>query len=340
MLLTPPEARRLFECCAEKGFGLLAVNADSPAAVYDCLKAAKESDAPIIIETSLRQLSGISFGAGDPIRGMALYISRLHILAASEEFSGVSVIYHTDHIRGPGTEDILTRAIEGLPFTAEGTTVRLSPSSISVDASQLSEEENISLICGLIETSEKCGRAVTLEMEAGLDRGYTPPEETERLVMGVERPHPGYIALFAPGLGNRHGYSESGYPDFRPALIGENALFLERLTGRKIGIVLHGSSGLSDNQIREAVRYGLTKMNVSTNATLIRSQAAQEYYEKNRGRLVPGQEDYTQAASDNGIARYVSGRFVPEIVRLIKLLGCAGEGSAFMRTLRKQRARP
>jgi fructose/tagatose bisphosphate aldolase len=335
MLLTPPEARKLFEYCIERGCGLLAINVDSPAAVYDCVKAAKESDAPIIIETSRRQLMGISFGAGDPLRGMALYLARIHILAGSDEFSDVPVVYHTDHIRGPDTGDILMRAIEGLGFTAGGCSVRLSPSSISLDASELTEDENITLICSLIETAKKCGRPLTIEMESGLDRGYTPPEEIERLVSGVERPYPGYIALFAPGLGTRHGYSREGYPDFRPELVKRNMDLLERLTGRRIGIVLHGSSGVSDDQIRQAVENGLTKMNVSTNATVIRSQAAQKYYEEKKERLVPGLDDFVRTASDNGVARYVSDRFVPEIQRLIRILGCAGEGSAFMRSLQK-----
>jgi fructose-bisphosphate aldolase class II len=336
VLLTPPQARELIAYCIERRFALLAVNADSPAAVFDCLKAAKRTDSPIIIETSLRQLQGISFGAGDPVCGMTLYIARLNILAGSEEFYGVPVVYHTDHIRGPNTQDILTRAIEGLPFAVDKETVRLSPSSISVDASQLSEEENVSLLCGLIETSKRSGRPVTLEMEAGLDRGYTPSEEIERLVLGVEQKHPGYIALFAPGLGNRHGYSAKGYPDFRPENIKESAGLLERLTGRKIGIVLHGSSGLSDDQIREAVKSGLTKMNVSTNATIIRSRAAREYYETNAERLRPNHEDFIQTAIDNGVGSFVSGRFVPAIEHLLDLLGSAGKASGFMEGLKKE----
>ncbi|MBN2324277.1 MAG: class II fructose-bisphosphate aldolase [Spirochaetes bacterium] len=336
MLLTSPQARELIAYSIDRRFAMLAVNADSPSAVFDCLKAAKRTDSPIIIETSLRQLQGISFGAGDPVRGMALYIAHLNILAGSEEFFTVPVVYHTDHIRGPDTQTILKRAIEGLPFTADKETVRLSPSSISVDASQLSEEENVSLLCRLIETSKKSKRPVTLEMEAGLDRGYTPPEETERLVHGVEQKHPGYIALFAPGLGNRHGYSEGGYPDFRPEHIGKNAALLERLTGRKIGIVLHGSSGLSDDQIREAVKSGLTKMNVSTNATIIRSRAAREYYEKNAERLRPDNEDFIQTAIDNGVGSFVSGRFVPAIEHLLDLLGSAGKAGGFMEGLKNK----
>ena len=101
-------------------------------------------------------------------------------------------------------------------------------------------------------------------MEAGLDGGLTTAEETKELIMGVEEKHPGYIALFAPGLGNRHGYSKDGYPGFKPENVSDSAAVVKELTGRDIGIVLHGSSGLADEQVRAAVIHGLTKMNWST----------------------------------------------------------------------------
>ena len=335
MLLTPTQSRKLFELCIDEKCALLAVNVDSPAAIYDCIMAAKELDAPIILETSLWQLEGISFGAGDPIRGLALYCAHINLVANSEEFIDIPVLYHTDHIRGLQLKEILKSAISGLPFTVGDTTLLLSPSSISVDASGLTEDENIALICSLIETSKECGRPITLEMEAGLDSGYTPPEETEKLVMGVEKKHPGYLALFAPGLGNRHGYSREGYPDFRPKNVEENARLLERLTGRKIGIVLHGSSGLADDQIRQAVSCGLTKMNWSTNGTIIRSSAAREYYETHKQKMNPDHSDFKKYAMDNGVGRYVSAKYVPVIKKLITLLGGSGKASGFMKSLGK-----
>jgi fructose-bisphosphate aldolase class II len=340
MLLTPVQARTLFEYCVREKFAVLAVNADSPAALYDCLTAARNLGAPIMIETSQWQLEGISFGAGDPGRGLALYFAHLSLLASSEEFAHVPVALHTDHIRGPRTREILQQAVEGYPFLAAaapagataagnvtaGPAVRLSPSSISLDASKLTPEENIELMCSLIETAKACGRPVTLEMEAGLDSGYTTPEEVEKLVMGVEGRYPGYLALFAPGLGNRHGFSKDGYPDFRPETVEANAKLVRRLTGRPVGIVLHGSSGLSEEQVRRAVAHGLTKMNWSTDGLILRSAAAREYYETHRKQLVPGHGEFKETSMDNGVGLFVSERFVPRIESLIRLLG--GEGMA------------
>lgn len=53
MLLSPEQTRALYQHAATTRYAVLAVNADSPAAIVDCLIAARECDAPIIIETSL-----------------------------------------------------------------------------------------------------------------------------------------------------------------------------------------------------------------------------------------------------------------------------------------------
>ena len=51
----------------------------------------QDLDAPIIIETSLWQLEGISFRAGDPHRGLAIYYAHINLLANSKEFEQIPV---------------------------------------------------------------------------------------------------------------------------------------------------------------------------------------------------------------------------------------------------------
>ncbi|MGB0579211.1 MAG: class II fructose-bisphosphate aldolase, partial [Limisphaerales bacterium] len=131
MLLSPQQTRLLYQHAVDNHYAILAVNADSPAAITDCLVAAAACDAPIIIETSLWQLTGHSFGAGDPLLGIDRYLSDLRTLANSERFENVPVIYHTDHIKGPQTLDILRHAM------------RAGASSISLDSSELTAEDNI-----------------------------------------------------------------------------------------------------------------------------------------------------------------------------------------------------
>ncbi len=333
MLLTPLEARKLISFCIDERCAMLAVNVDNPSVIHDCFKAAKEMDAPIIIETSRWQLEGISFGAGDPIRGIAVCIAQINIFADSKEFREIPVLYHTDHINGPDALNILSTAVKGIPFTIDGKTVHLTPSSICVDASRLSMEENTMRTNALIETSKKHDQPLTLEMEAGIDTGYTAPEVVKKLVTEVEQKHPGYLYLFAPGLGNRHGYSLEGYPDFRPENIEKSAALLKNLTGRNIGIALHGSSGLSETQLREAVRHGLTKVNWSTNNIILRSSAAREYYSVYGEKMDPKYPGFKKMATDNGVGQYVSSKFIPAVRNLITVLNSAGKAGKFVKTL-------
>jgi fructose-bisphosphate aldolase, class II len=333
MLLAPGQVKKLIAYAIEKKFALFAVNADSPAAIHDCLKAAKGAKAPIFIETSMWQLEGISFGAGDPIRGIAQYIAHISLLANSDEFKEVPVVYHTDHIKGPQTEEILVKATEGLPIRGFGQEMLLSPSSISLDAAALAPEENVRILSKIIEASKACGREINLEMEAGVDNGLTSDEEVEALIMGVEKVHPGYISLFAPGLGNQHGFSEGGYPGFSPENITKAAALLKKLTGRPIGVVLHGASGLNDDQVREAVACGLTKMNWSTDGLIARSSKALEYYHKFEKELVPGHAEFKDKAMDNGPGQYVSESLVPLLEQKLDLLNATGMAPEFMASI-------
>ena len=95
MLLNPLQARELFLHALKNRYAILAVNADSPAAIGDCLESAGLCKAPIIIETSLWQLRGTSFGRGDAVLGLARYLADLSVLASSDRFAEIPVIFHT-----------------------------------------------------------------------------------------------------------------------------------------------------------------------------------------------------------------------------------------------------
>ncbi len=122
MLCTPLQSRIVFQHALQHEYAILAINADSHAAIVDCLVAADLVGAPVIIETSLWQLKGRSFGADDAVMGLARYISSLMILANSDRFKHIPVIFHTDHIKGPETINILKSAICGIEFGAPGKT--------------------------------------------------------------------------------------------------------------------------------------------------------------------------------------------------------------------------
>ncbi len=329
MLLNPLQSRALFAHALAGHYAVLAVNADSPAAVTDCLEAARECDAPVIIETSLWQLTGRSFGAGDPVLGLARYLADLTVLAASERFLGVPVVFHTDHIKGPATLEILGAAIRGLPLGA--TTLRAS--TISLDSSAMSEAENVATVSRLCTIASEGDCPLTLEMEAGVDAGVTDLAVADRLLGSVERSHPGRIALWAPGVGTQHGLSDQGYP-FSAEAVRQHRVRASRLCNRPIGIALHGSSGLGEHDLREGVAAGVVKVNWSSESLLHRSRAAQAFYSTHVGELDKTHPHWKATAMDNGLQAYVAARYVPKVIERMTLLGGAGTGRAFVSTLR------
>jgi len=323
MLLSPTQAAAALRCAAEDGFALLAVNADSPAAITDCLEAARQHDAPIIVETSLWQLTGHSFGAGDPELGLARYLVNLAVLASAPRYADVPVLFHTDHIKGPITLPLLQAALRGLPTGVTAAT--LSPSTISLDSSQLSEADNIQTLLALCQEAHRTGRPLTLEMEAGVDDGITPLEVAERLLTGVESVSPGYLALWAPGVGTQHGLGDPG--TFSESAVRSHQQLATRLCGRPIGIALHGSSGLPPARLQAAVAAGVTKVNWSSESLLLRSTAAQEFYQVRSTELVKTHPDWKATAMDNGVQAYVSARYLPKVSERLRLLGSVGQGA-------------
>ncbi len=319
MLLTPSQSRALYADAVDSGYAILAVNADSPAAVVDCLIAARECDAPVIIETSLWQLTGHSFGAGDALLGMDRYLGELRILAESDRFRNVPVVYHTDHIKGANTETILRHAM------------RAGASSLSLDSSEMSAEENIATLSRLCRFAEEHDLPATLEMEAGVDDGVTELEETRALFGAVESRHPGYLALWAPGVGTKHGLGND-LGGFSPEAVRAHRELASELAGRPIGIALHGSSGLSEDQLRAAVDAGVSKVNWSSESLLIRSTAARDFYVSAGERLEKGHPEWKATAMDHGVQSFVSERYVPRVVERMTILGGAGNGSRFLQS--------
>lgn len=317
MLLNPEQTRSLYCHAVKSGYAILAVNADSPAAITDALTAARELAAPIIIETSLWQLTGVSFGAGDPCVGIDRYLADIGALANADAFRSTPVVYHTDHIKGPETLNILRHAMDA------------RASSISLDSSDLSAEDNIGHMNALCAYAKERGLRATLEMEAGVDDGVTEIEETDALFGAVEECVPGYLALWAPGVGTQHGLGND-MKGFSPDAVARHRERASAIAGRPIGIALHGSSGLSESQLGAAVDAGVAKVNWSSESLLIRSQAARDYYRENGECLEKGHPEFKVSAMDNGVQSYVSGRYRPKVGDRIRVLKGEGQGARFM----------
>jgi fructose-bisphosphate aldolase class II len=141
------------------------------------------------------------------------------------------------------------------------------------------------------------------------------------------------VWLWAPGLGSRHGFSADGFPEFRPEAAGEHRQLARRILGRDLGIALHGSSGLPESQLRDAVAAGVVKVNWSSESLLLRSAAAASYYAENVAALDKSHPKFKATAMDNGLQTWISARYIPAVCDRIRLLG--GENAA-PRVLKKR----
>ncbi len=330
MLCNASQSKIVLKHALNNQYAILAINADSHAAILDCLEAALQMDAPVIIESSLWQLKGRSFGAGDPILGMSRYISTLAILANSDRYLDIPVIYHTDHIKGPQTMDILGAAIRGINHQYNGHQITQRASTISLDASEFSEEENIDHMLSLCQIAQESEVEVTLEMESAVDDRITDAEETKNLLGSVEEQFPDHIHLWAPGVGTKHGFGDN--MDFDPANVEYQRKLTREITGREIGIALHGSTGMSADDLTKAARAGVVKVNWSTESLLIRSEAAREYYSHSE-KFDKQHPDWKNTVMDNGINTYISKIYLPKVQQRIKVLNGDGKASDAMKFL-------
>jgi fructose-bisphosphate aldolase, class II len=238
----------------QEGWAVGAFNANTLEQVQAIVLAAQAENAPAIIQVSHRALTYI--GSGNEIQGLK-YIAAIGKIAAESVTAPVAL--HLDH----GTESEVLQAL-ALGFT-----------SVMFDGDSLSFEENIAITKRLCETARSVG--VCMEAEVGEvpkpdGKAYdesaialTQPDEALQFAEATG------VDLLAVALGSVHGLKTK-----------QISLDLERLKEiRKCvatPLVLHGSSGVADYDIKQGVAIGLAKVNVAT-------QLAQAFTGAIRGAL-------------------------------------------------------
>jgi fructose-bisphosphate aldolase class II len=248
-------------CAQKEGWAVGAFNANTMEQVQAIVLAAQAEEAPAIIQVSHRALTYI--GSGNEIQGLK-YIAAIGKIAA--ESVAVPVALHLDH----GKESEVLQAI-ALGFT-----------SVMFDGDGLPFEENISITKRLCEIAHSVG--VCMEAEVG---EVPKPDGKEYNEATIALTQPDEAAQFAEAtgvdilaiaLGSVHGLKAKTV-----------SLDLDRLQEiRKrvsIPLVLHGSSGVSDKDIKQGVAMGLCKVNVATQLSQAFTVAIRDVLNKD-GELV------------------------------------------------------
>ena len=248
----------LLKKAEEGGYAVGAFNCNNMEIVQAIIAAAEAEKSPVIMQASQGAIkyAGIE------------YITALAKIAA--ENATVPVALHLDH---------------GTSFEQAMQCIRAGFSSVMIDGSKLSLDENIELTKRVVAVARACG--VSVEAELGKIGGteddihvderdalFTKPEEAKEF---VERT--GVDAL-AVAIGTAHGQYK-GIPELDfPRLEKIRSLV-------SIPIVLHGSSGVPDEAIVKAIMIGVRKVNIDTNIREAFVQASRDVLNANAKEIDP-----------------------------------------------------
>lgn len=294
------DVSKIFELAKANHFAIPAVNVVSTDSVNAVMEAAKVVNSPVIIQLSN---GGAAFYAGKglpndgekaAILGSITAAKHIHILA---EAYGIPVILHTDHAAKkllPWIDGLLAQGEEH--FNKYGKPLF---SSHMLDLSEEPIEENIEICKKYLTRMAKIG--MTLEIELGVTGGeedgvdntgiessrlYTQPEHVAFAYSELKKIS--HRFTIAASFGNVHGVYKPGNVKLQPIILNNSQKYIEQKlsTGPKpVNFVFHGGSGSSQAEIREAISYGVIKMNIDTDTQWAFWEGVLEYYKKYQGYL-------------------------------------------------------
>ncbi len=294
------EVQEVFADAHAKGYALPGVNVIGTHSANGCLEAAKKVGSPIIIQLSQ---GGSQFFAGKgldnskqqaSIAGGIAAAHHVHTLAKAYD---VPVILHTDHCAHK-----LLPWVDGLLDASEQHyQTHKTPlfSSHMLDLSEEPLEDNISTCASYLKRMSKMG--MTLEIELGVTGGeedgvdnsgidnsklYTQPEDVAYAYEKLRAISPRFT--IAAAFGNVHGVYKPGNVTLTPVILKNSQEFVAKkfdVPKNPVHFVFHGGSGSSKQEIQEAIRYGVVKMNIDTDTQWAFWDGVRSFYKKNEGYL-------------------------------------------------------
>ena len=276
-VLSGSEAKKLFSYAKENKFAIPAVNVVGTDSLNAVLEVAAKVNSPIIIQFSN---GGAQFFAGKGLKAQNAAVlggisGAMHVHTMAEAY-GVPVILHTDHAARkllPWIDGLLEA---GKKFY-ENNGKPLYTSHM-LDLSEESLEENIGTCVDYFKTMNELDMMIEIELgitggeEDGVDNSdvdnsllYTQPEEVCYAYEKLKEVSDNFT--IAASFGNVHGVYKPGNVQLSPKILDNSQKYIsEKHNTEKepVDFVFHGGSGSELSEIREAIDYGVIKMNIDT----------------------------------------------------------------------------
>ncbi len=305
-VVTGDDVQAIFAHAKAGEYALPAVNVVGTSSINACLEAAAIAKSPIIIQLSH---GGASFFAGKSltldshqaaVQGAIAAAKYVHQMAA---FYGVTVLLHTDH----AARNLLPW-IDGLLDASEAhfsETGKPLFSSHMIDLSAEPLEQNIETCAEYLTRMKPLGMTLEIELgctggeEDGVDNShldnsalYTQPEDVSYAYQTLNAISPQFS--IAASFGNVHGVYKPGNVVLTPKILKNSQAYVAEkfnLGEKPLDFVFHGGSGSELSDIREAIGYGVIKMNIDTDTQWATFEGVRDYYE--------GKRDYLQSQIGN-----------------------------------------
>ncbi|WP_029433989.1 class II fructose-bisphosphate aldolase [Blastococcus sp. URHD0036] len=275
-IATPEVYADMISRAKEGGFAYPAINCTSSETINAALRGFADAGSDGIIQFST---GGAEFGSGtkvkDMVTGAVALAEFAHVVA---ERYPVNVALHTDHCPKDKLDSYVRPLIALSQDRVDAGQAPLFQSHMW-DGSAVDLDENLQIAEELIE---KCASAkIVLEIEIGVvggeedgvshdinDKLYTAPGDYIATAKSLGLGEKG-VYLLAATFGNVHGVYKPGNVKLRPEILKQGQEVVTAELGlpegsKPFNFVFHGGSGSLQSEIREALSYGVVKMNVDT----------------------------------------------------------------------------
>ena len=294
------ENQKLFSLAKKRKFALPAINVSGSNTINSVLETASELNSPVIIQFSNGGSQFIA-GKGMPNNGFNSAISgsiagAYHIHNTIKDYNA-NVIIHTDHCSKK-----LLPWIDGLiEYGKEFYKKNNYPlfSSHMIDLSEEPIEENIAICKEYLKVLTDLDMSLEIELgvtggeEDGVDNTdidssklYTQPEEVayaySELISISDK------FMIAAAFGNVHGVYKPGNVKLTPKILKNSQEYISKkfnVEHNSIDFVFHGGSGSTVDEIREAIDYGVIKMNIDTDMQYAYMSGVRDYFINNMDYL-------------------------------------------------------